>query len=211
MGVVNDAYFERMYRDREDPWGFTDRWYEERKRALTMAMLPCRRFRRVFEPGCSIGNLTALLVDRWDEILASDIVDAALHRARERLSEAVSEGRARVQKWSLRWSWPDEVFDLIVLSEVCFYVTAPELDRLLDSACAHLDAGGVLLAAHWRHVVDDYPMTADAAHERLRRHRDLRSMARYIDADVVIETFCRASDPVGSVAEEEGLVTPRSP
>jgi hypothetical protein len=51
-------YFDRMYADSQDPWDFAGRWYEQRKRALTMASLPRARFRRAFEPGCSIGQLS---------------------------------------------------------------------------------------------------------------------------------------------------------
>jgi SAM-dependent methyltransferase len=209
VGALDDDYFHHMYRHNPDPWDFTNRWYEERKRALTMAILPRQHFTRIFEPGCSIGNLTMLLVDRCDEIIASDLVDAAVDYARARLADSDVNGKARFEKWSLRDRWPNESFDLIVLSEICFYLTAPELDDLLDSTCAHLNADGVLLAAHWRHVVTDYPMTGDAVHDRLNRHHGLRSTARYADTDVLIETFSRADTPASSVAEDEGLTSSR--
>jgi len=47
----------------DDPWGFTHRWYERRKRALTLASLPRERFARAFEPGCSVG-LPGVRVER---------------------------------------------------------------------------------------------------------------------------------------------------
>lgn len=122
------------------------------------------------------------------------------------MADSVVNSKARFEKWSLRWSWPDELFDLTVLSEICFYLTAPELDVLLNSTCAHLNTGGVLLAAHWRHPVTNYPLTGDAVHDQLRRHRGLRSTARYDDADVLIEIFSPADAPVSSVAKDEGLV-----
>jgi hypothetical protein len=64
-----------MYEHANDPWGFADRWYEERKRAITLAALPDRRYRTAFEPGCSIGVLTADLAHRCDFILAGDVAD----------------------------------------------------------------------------------------------------------------------------------------
>lgn len=101
-----------------------------------MAILPRQHFPRIFEPGCSIGNLTTLLVDGRDEIIASDLVDAAVDHARARLADSDVNGKARFEKWSLRDRWPNESVDLIVLSEICFYLTAPELDDLLDYTCA---------------------------------------------------------------------------
>lgn len=59
-----DAYFDRMYVGTEDPWQLSTRWYEERKYAITLALLPERRYRHAFEPGCSIGTLTAQLARR---------------------------------------------------------------------------------------------------------------------------------------------------
>ena len=55
--TVRASYFDGMYADSPDPWGFTSRWYEGRKYAITVAMLPKARYREAFEPGCSIGVL----------------------------------------------------------------------------------------------------------------------------------------------------------
>ncbi len=46
-GACLDApFFDDFYAaNGDDPWGFTDRWYERRKRALTLAALPRERFR----------------------------------------------------------------------------------------------------------------------------------------------------------------------
>ena len=51
------GYFDAMYQAAADPWGFEDRWYEQRKYAISMALLPAARYRRALEPGCSIGVL----------------------------------------------------------------------------------------------------------------------------------------------------------
>lgn len=71
-------YFAKMYAAQSDPWDFESRWYEQRKYALSVAMLPKPRYRRAFEPGCSIGVLTEKLSERCDSVLATDIVPTAL-------------------------------------------------------------------------------------------------------------------------------------
>ena len=35
-----DAYFDRMYAASADPWQLQERWYEKRKYAITLALLP---------------------------------------------------------------------------------------------------------------------------------------------------------------------------
>lgn len=203
MTRLPEDYFARMYAEDPDPWGFVDRWYEHRKRTLTVGMLPRSRFRNAFEPGCSIGMLTELLAPRCDRLIATDIVAAALVAAQARLA-----GLAGVMfiQWGLGDAWPDEEFDLIVLSEVCYYLAPESLEQLLGTAVAQLAPDGVLLAAHWRHPVEGYLMTGDQVHSTLGRHSGLARTARYADPDVVIETFVPASAPPTSVAEGEGLI-----
>lgn len=40
-----------MYAAAPDPWGFEERWCEQRKYAISLEQLPDRRYRRAFEPG----------------------------------------------------------------------------------------------------------------------------------------------------------------
>ena len=63
--TLGASYFDGQYAASADPWGFTSRWYERRKYAISVAMLPSARYRSAFEPGCSIGELTAMLAPRF--------------------------------------------------------------------------------------------------------------------------------------------------
>ena len=47
---VADNYFEKLYKGNEDPWSFRERWYEQRKRNLTLAALPRSHYGSIFEP-----------------------------------------------------------------------------------------------------------------------------------------------------------------
>ena len=80
------AYFDGMYQAAADPWGFEDRWYERRKSAIALAMLPAERYRAAFEPGCSIGVLTRMLAPRCT-LLACDLAAAAVKAAVGRTSD----------------------------------------------------------------------------------------------------------------------------
>ena len=50
---------------------------------VTVASLPLERYRRCYEPGCSVGLLTRLLAARCDEVLATDAIESAVLQARE--------------------------------------------------------------------------------------------------------------------------------
>ena len=187
-------YFDDLYDRHDDPWKFESRWYERRKRAITVASLPRERYATALEIGCSIGVLSAELAARVDDLLAVDLSSAAIDRARSRDLPNV-----RFELMDVAASFPDGEFDLIVLSEVGYYLSTDDLALLLESARSHLSPGGTLLACHWRHPVADYPLSGDEVHAAI----DLPRLARHEEDDFILEVFCL--DPA-SVAANEGLL-----
>ncbi len=184
-----DAYFDRMYAGTDDPWQLSSRWYEKRKYAITLALLPNRRYRHAFEPGCSIGTLTALLALRCDYVTAVDVADAAVRTADARLRAAGLRGRVTLARCSLDEAWPPGPFDLLVLSEVGYYLDADALATVLRRECPRLQPGAIVVTAHWRHAVADYPLTGDVVHTVIAGTPGLTSLGCYRDPDVVVEVF----------------------
>ena len=82
--TLDPAHFRERYGASPDPNGLADRWYEARKYALSVALLPRQRYSTAFEPGCSIGVLTARLAARCDSLLSWDAVADAVASARSR-------------------------------------------------------------------------------------------------------------------------------
>ncbi len=178
-----------MYAAADDPWELSTRWYEQRKYAITLALLPRPRYRHGFEPGCSIGTLTALLAQRCDHVTAVDVADAAVRTADARLRDAGLREHVTVTRSSLDDSWPPGPFDLLVLSEVAYYLQADALAGVLRRECRRLEPGATVVAAHWRHAVADYPLTGDEAHAIIADTSGLTGVGRYRDSDVVIDVF----------------------
>ncbi len=197
------SYFTDLYATSADPWGFHTRWYEERKYALSVAALPRKRYRAAFEPGCSVGVLTALLAQRCDSVLATDPVQAAVTSAREHLT---SHQNVTVECSAVPGTWPPAVFDLIVLSELGYYLDEDDLEVMLDRVVDSLDPGGDLLAVHWRHSVSDYPITGDAVHKAIGRRQNLEAVVRHVEKDFVLEVFRKVPPAAASVAEAEGML-----
>ena len=76
--------FDDMFHNNPNPWRFKSRWYEKRKRALTLGCLPAERHVNGFEPGCANGELSADLATRCDQLLCSDGSAMAVQAARAR-------------------------------------------------------------------------------------------------------------------------------
>jgi hypothetical protein len=49
--TLSPGYFQERYAICPDPFGLAERWYEARKHALTMSLLPRERYGSAFEPG----------------------------------------------------------------------------------------------------------------------------------------------------------------
>ncbi|SDQ95546.1 bifunctional PIG-L family deacetylase/class I SAM-dependent methyltransferase [Microbacterium sp. cf332] len=194
-----DAFYER---NGDDPWGFDTRWYEQRKRAVTMATLPRARYRSALELGCATGALTELLTGRCDDVLALDIADAPLAAARRRLGD---RGDVRFVRAALPREWPAGSFDLIVVSEVGYYWDESDLVAAIGRMRASLAPDGHLVACHWRHPVAEYPLSGDQVHAALSADDQLVRLARHDEADFVLEVY--AHPDARSVAAETGLVS----
>jgi SAM-dependent methyltransferase len=198
--TLGHSYFEDLYRLDGDPWGFRTRWYETRKRQLTLASLPDRHYGTVFEPGCSIGLLTAELAARSGRVLAMDISAAALQQA-----QACPADNVEFRVGSVPADWPPGRFDLVVLSEIGYYMDQDDCHQLADLA---VNAARDLVEVHWRHPVEEYPLTGDQVHhiiEGVALAHELARLCSYVDTDFRLTVWSRDRR---SVASRTGLVRP---
>jgi SAM-dependent methyltransferase len=200
--TVDAGYFRDRYAASPDPYGLAERWYEARKYAITVALLPRQRYGAAFEPGCSIGVLTAMLASRCDSLLACDVVPDAVASARARTAGLPG---VRVERRAIPGKWPPHSFDLIVLSELLYYFGDADLDEVLRLATGSLRPGGHLLAVHWRHSAP-HPRTGDEVHMQLTAHAGLARLAHYRDMDFTAEVYTRADGDLRSVAQAGGIV-----
>lgn len=179
-------YFEKLYAGSPDPWEFATSAYERRKYGRTLAALRGRRFRRALEAGCSIGIFTAMLAPHCDELLALDTSEKAAAAARERLA---GQGRVRIERRTIPEETPAGPFDLIVASEILYYlpreVVLDALRRFEDA----LEPGGVLLAVHWRKETRTYPMQGDEVHDLLAENTRLENVQTIVEPEYRLDLF----------------------
>jgi hypothetical protein len=155
------GHFRRLYAARQDPWRFRTSPYEQAKYQRTIASLGDRRFRSGFEAGCSIGVLTRLLAGRCEALLAADIVEEPLRTARV---TCLDQPWVRFELMRIPTDWPNDTFDLIVLSEVLYFLSPADIAAVADRVVSTLELSGVVLLVNWRGRSDD-PCTGDEAAE----------------------------------------------
>lgn len=181
-------YFDELFADSDDPWAFRTRWYEQRKRDLTLAALPRQRYSRVFEPGCANGELSLRLAQRCDTLLCMDMSARAVELACGRLA---SYPRAQVVEGCLPGDWPQGTFDLIVISEWAYYLEPAQFVQVIERIVSSLTPDGAVLACHWLHPIDGCPMHAQEAHALLAEHLSMPRTLRHEETDFLLELWSR--------------------
>lgn len=162
--TTSQEFFERKYQTDPDPWKFAASEYERDRYSAVIGSLNHRRYARAFEPGCSIGQLTAQLAEICSCVDAIDISPTAVMRAREYCKDLSD---AAIQCGSLPKDIPCQNYDLIVFSEIGYYFNKPELRLLSDELIDRLDIEGVLIGCHWLGQSEDHILSGDEVHDVL--------------------------------------------
>lgn len=171
---LDTDYFKGMYATDPDPWRFATSDYERAKYAATLASLPRPRYASGLEVGCSIGVFTHQLCPRCDTLVGIDVVPSVLDAARARCADCPN---ARFKLAAVPGDWPEGRFDLILISEVAYYLDRADLARLVARVESALLPDGDVVLVHWLGVTH-YPLSGDDAAEGFIA--DARGFARVL-------------------------------
>ena len=151
--------FDALFSREPDPWDFETSEYEREKRAATIAALKGATFAGALEVGCATGVLSRELAHHCAQLLALDVSDRAADLARER---SVAQVSVRYRRAEVPRDWPDGSFDLIVFSEVLYFLSAHEIAAVSRQACDALAPEGLCLLVNWTGP-NDLPVSGDDA------------------------------------------------
>lgn len=195
----NPSRFDTLYRGSEDPWALEGSWYEQRKRALLLASLPRQRYASAFEPGCAQGLLTEQLAQRCDRLLAGDCAPQAVAAAARRLQ---GQPGVQLERIALPQDWPAQDFDLVVVSEVLYYLAPAQLDAVIARLLAMADGSMTLAACHWLPRIEGCALSGDEVHACLRRALPWPQACSIKDADFALDVWVCGQQT--SLAQQEG-------
>lgn len=191
-------YLRRLYDAGPDPWRIGEGWYEQRKRQLLLACLPEQRYHSCFEPACGNGELSVLLADRCDRLLAGDLVEPAVERTALRLA---ARPAARARRMTVPADWPDETFDLIVLSEFGYYLPWPDWQAVVSRTAESVGGDWTVLACHWLPDFPERQAATEDLHAELADRLPGRRILQVRDEDFLLDVF---TGRPGSLAAREG-------
>ncbi|MET0660064.1 MAG: trifunctional glycosyltransferase/class I SAM-dependent methyltransferase/polysaccharide deacetylase [Steroidobacteraceae bacterium] len=178
-------YWEHIFA-KADPWNYGSK-YEQLKYERTLGLLGDEPVGTGLEIACAEGRFTSLLASRVRTLRAVDISATALERARYRCKEFdnITFGEFDLIADQIQGS-----VDLIVCSEVLYFVPVDELAEVAAKYCAALAPRGRLVMAHASCIGDDPERTGfDWGHD--------------FGARTICETFCTTP----GLALERSIVT----
>lgn len=174
MSRMSLADFEARYRTDSDPWGYETSDYEREKYAATLAACGDGPFADALELGASIGVFSALLAPRCERLTAIDAAPTAVTAARERLATA---SHVCVMLGRIPEAIPARRFDLVIASEILYYLSAAELDATLARLESCMAPRARLVAVHWRPPGPERPLDAAYVHRVLHEQAWLTPLA----------------------------------
>lgn len=153
------AHLARLYARDPDPWRHRTSDYERRKYARTLACVGTAPVGLALEVGCGNGALTVELARRCGRVVAVECIAAACEEARRAVDGLTN---VEVICASAPDGLPSLQPDLVVLSEVLYYLTPNEIRRLGDWIEAHARPQARVLCVNWRGATGE-ALDGDAA------------------------------------------------
>jgi predicted TPR repeat methyltransferase len=157
--------FEARYLADPDPWSYGSSEYERQKYAATLDACGEGPYAAALELGGSIGVFSEMLAPRCLELVTIDAAPTAVSAARQRLRPYPRTG---VILGAIPEAIPEQPFDLVVASEILYYLSPGELAGTFTALERRIVQGGRLVAVHWRPAGPERPFDAHQVHQLLR-------------------------------------------
>jgi SAM-dependent methyltransferase len=187
MRRIDAAGFEQKFLADIDPWDYRHSSFEHKKRKLLVKACGHAKRGRGLEIGCANGETTCCLAPLCLTLTALDGSPTALAEARRRVSD---KGRVRFVRAILPDQMPAGPFDLIVASEIAYYLPPHALRKLSRSFAHALAPGGRIVVLHHRRLFSDAAQYPALAHKNLchllRRSMQPVHSSSYLKFDLAV-------------------------
>ncbi len=188
MKAMNAADFEARYRADVDPWGYTHSAYEQAKYDATLRACGAGPFDSALELAGSIGVFSEMLAPRCRRLATVDVAPTAVRAARGRLAGAP---QVEVILGAIPDAVPDRSYDLVVASEILYYLSDAALSDTLARLELAMAPAARLVAVHWRPPGPERPRDAAAAHAILRAQPWLERLESANTDDYLLDVLVR--------------------
>ena len=187
--LKTQTYFDHIYATANDPWGYEQHWYEARKRQICLSVLLQPQYQNALEVGCSNGVFSEALGQRCSQLLCLDGHPKAVNLAQNRLK---NYPHIQVRQAWVPAELPQQQFDLIVISEILYYLDLEQIQTFIAWLNTHLSATGTLLCCHWRHPIEGFTLDGNQVHQLLAS-LVLQHYLSLQDPDFLVDVWTKSS------------------
>jgi SAM-dependent methyltransferase len=164
MKPIDVEGFERKFRKNIDPWNYASSPFERFKRRVLIRACGLAKHGRVLELGCANGETTRALTRISLRLLAVDGSATAVAAAKRRLAGST---HVTFRCLTVPEEMPRGPFDLIIISEIAYYLPQHRLSLLGRRISASLAYGGRAVVLDHRRMFGDAAQHPALAHQRL--------------------------------------------
>ena len=161
--IIDIAGFEAKFQENPDPWNYGSSRFEAFKRQILLQACGTRQYGRGLELACANGETSLLLARKCLSLLA---VDGSVSAVAEAQRRTAGLRHVVIAEAALPQDLPRGPFDLIVISELLYYLKSRDLDAVLRRSIAALAPGGRLVVLHHTIYFDDVAIPPAAAQQR---------------------------------------------
>jgi SAM-dependent methyltransferase len=187
MKPIDVAGFEQKFRQDIDPWNYTHSAFEHFKRDMLLRACGRHKHGRVLELGCAIGETTRYLAPLSLRLVAIDASPTAVAEAKRKLRQ---QPKVSVYVATLPGEMPSGPYDLIVISEIAYYLRLHQLLELGKRIRSALAFRGRAVVLNHHQPFDDAAQLPALAHRKLRSQLaqtlSIVSDARYPRFDIAV-------------------------
>jgi 2-polyprenyl-3-methyl-5-hydroxy-6-metoxy-1,4-benzoquinol methylase len=188
-----------------DPWSLDDSELDQRRYRRQAELLGDRRYSRALEIGCAGGSFTRTLAPLCDELVAIDIAEAAIERARAATADEPAVDLRVVNVMDLDLE-REGTWDLVVLTETVYYLGWKypmfEVGWLAHSLHEASRPGGRLLLvntissdeeimSHW--LIRSYRDLFANVGYAVEREESMRGVKETVEFEILISLFAKST------------------
>lgn len=172
--------FERKFASDPDPWRTWTSSYEQVKRRHLGQVIGPGRYGRVLEVGAGNGSNTHMLASRALRLTVTEGTLTGVRLIREMFDET---RRIKVCRLDISDRLPEHRYDLIVISEILYYLKDKPFRNLVREVKRTLQPGGVLVLAHHTGLFGDAARNGGSVHRQF-----LSQLSRFMVCDFDLRT-----------------------
>lgn len=174
--AISLAGFEDKFAANSDPWRTRSSAYERRKRDDLSHVVGPGRHGRVLEVAAGNGSNTPMLSCRALRLTVTEGTSSGVHLIRRVVQD---EARIDVHQLDLAEHLPGRRYDMVVVSEVLYYLPDRTFSSFAGEVSRTLRPGGSLILAHNKRYYPDAHRDGSKVHCQLLREMKVRMVPAY--------------------------------